>query len=153
MRGWGGGGGGSATAPDCHFLIRPGSTSHSRVFSAFSIAMVFITHDISFPAQLLKPAAPTHLPHIVRQGALAVNRDQKPPAPTPALAPKAALVLQPPLLPPQGPDHSTAEDRCERVEKRGTNHPHPPSCSPTRTTSSSPLAPLPQHRAFPLLSH
>lgn len=56
VRGWGGGG--STTALDCRFLIRPGSPSHSRVCSAFSIAVVLITMTSPLPPSCRNPQLP-----------------------------------------------------------------------------------------------
>lgn len=87
-----------------HFLIRPGPRL-APVSSAFSIAMVFITRDTSFPAQLLKPAAPTHLQPA---GGRWRSVGTLPGLSSLEVAPQEAQVIpQSPAAPPRGPDHAT----------------------------------------------
>lgn len=123
MRGWGGGG--STTALDCHFLIRLGSTPYSRVSSVFSIAMVFITHNISFPAQLLKPTAPTHLQHSHSALSMETRSPWPPSFRRPGSSSRPSQLPTPPLTPCWGPDKVAVEEKCEQETEKGTAPPHP----------------------------
>ena len=125
----------------------------------FSIAVVFITHDISFPA----PPAKTHSSHTPVTCMHALThalswRQEAPCWPThKAGAEKAQFALQSdstpyaglPLLSAAGEiDGRETKRKKEKKRKQGTNP--VPLPSPARTTSSSPLAALPQHRqGFP----
>lgn len=108
--------------------------------------MVFITHDISFPAQLLKATAPTHLQLSHSALSMETRSPAYPPSGGPVHLPDP-LGSPPHPYPPAdwGPYQVAVEEKCEQETEKGTT-PHIPN-------QNQPHPHPPQLRAFPLLSH